>query len=482
MGISGYHEWLRQYFFDAIKRLQHTKSKRYEHILIDVNFILHKCLYTSKSRKDFIGKMFKMLDYVLSKFIPTKSLFLTIDGTSTFAKLLEQKKRREGMTDEYSDDVLSSLELTPGTKMMTEMENHLLTYIKHYESMCKFRKVECKVSSSKEPDEGEVKIFKEIKKIAEKNPYDNYLVIGNDADIVVLGLLATSSRNIDILFRNKNEMDIISINKIVNMARIKLELIQYPYNDQKTIMLRKDIALISILMGNDYLPKIAFTKNNVLWEAYAKYFELNKKYIYEVNKLNFVNFQKYLTILNQHIQQKYKNTECITDDKIIENYLTGLVWCIDSYSNGSTIDYEYQYDGDKNPSVYDLITYLNRHDEFQIKPITKGVPIPHEMYPLLVMPKKAKILIPERYHKLMDKEFAEYFYEDPKEIIDLKKELTNLRSTIIKRRKEGLDTEELRNNLKDKETHLKELKEKHLPKKFSISEIKELIKIGKECH
>lgn len=481
MGISGYHEWIRTIFYEAIQKIRKTKSKRYSHILIDVNFILHQCYYGSNSKEAFVKRIYQMLDNLLLKFIPTKSLYLTIDGTSTYAKLNEQKARRETMVDTFEEGNFSSLELTPGTELMIEMENYLNKYLDHYQKQCKFRKVKCILSSSKEPDEGEIKIFAKINEIQKKVLNEKCLVIGNDADIIVLGLLTLQTNQIDILFRNKNEMDIISIEKIIQLAREKLYIPFYYYKHQKIVNLRKDLALISILMGNDYVPKITYANSNIFWKSYSEYYRMYKNFIFDTNTLDLSSLKKFLVVLRSNMKKTYQNTFHIQDNKIIKNYLKGIVWCINAYKKGCTYDTDYKYNGPddnnkKGPSVNDLINFISENPD-EVIPVQKGgnKPIPYELYPVLVIPKKAKSLIPKKYHKIMDTELSEYYYEEPKELKNKREKLRNLRSTIEKKRKEGIDTEYLRKEKNEEEKKFKKLKEQYRPKKHSIEEIKKII-------
>ena len=109
MGIKSYYEWLHKNYEYAIK--QAIKIQKYDHILIDTNFVLHNAMYNSKTEKDFIVRVYQALDFIFSRFIALHSVYIAIDGPAPYSKIALQRKRRSKiMSDQLERDTISLLE------------------------------------------------------------------------------------------------------------------------------------------------------------------------------------------------------------------------------------------------------------------------------------------------------------------------------------------------------------------------------------
>ena len=112
---------------------------------------------------------------------------------------------------------------------MNNLKSQILKYLDDRKDWFKFRKVDFIVSSSEEYGEGEIKIIKKLRSLSKKNKQYTNLIIGNDADLVVIAMACISSSKIDIMFNNHNSKKIININKIANTFSKKI------FNEKKIL-------------------------------------------------------------------------------------------------------------------------------------------------------------------------------------------------------------------------------------------------------
>lgn len=102
---------------------------------------------------------------ILNNFIATKKIIFAIDGVPVYAKVVLQQQRRLNMTKKkcYNKDI-SPIHLTPGTKLMYELEGNLNNYIINAKKKYKYLNVEIKLYPSNTPNEGELKNIQQGKK------------------------------------------------------------------------------------------------------------------------------------------------------------------------------------------------------------------------------------------------------------------------------------------------------------------------------
>jgi 5'-3' exonuclease len=107
-GIRGFRAWFETQFPDAITTIDlddyhnNNKSKKnarqtcdeFDHVLVDVNQLLHRCVRKSKSDGHALVLLIKELDSIVELANPKKSLVLATDGPPSAAKLATQRQRR----------------------------------------------------------------------------------------------------------------------------------------------------------------------------------------------------------------------------------------------------------------------------------------------------------------------------------------------------------------------------------------------------
>ena len=410
MGIDNFHTWLRQKFPGSYIPIK--TNNIYEYIYIDVNFILHNSIYGCKTENDFIKKLYLQLDIIFANFIATKKIFFSLDGPSSFAKIILQRKRRTMTSDKVNKNAISSLYITPGIEPMKRIETYLKTYVDKLKTNYRFINPDTYMSSSNEPDEGEIKICYEVIKNGLSNLNHRHLIIGNDSDLIALSMGMKPIHNINILVKGKSENQLISLTKLLqlhckNINRLdKIEKLSIS-------TLRNDFVVISIMMGNDYLPKLGYVKHEKLWKIYydlIRSLHENETLMNDDYTFNDCIMKKFMFNAYNSLSNGFKKVGVDTyNDVRSKSYLEGILWCLKMYQTGKCPQYNYSYIGKIAPHPYELLFHLHAEKEITLKE-SNYQPIPAEIYSLIIMPKNASYLIPKKYHNLMNHELK-YLYE-----------------------------------------------------------------------
>lgn len=282
--------------------------------------------------------------------------------------------------------------------------------------------------------------------------------------------------NINILVRNKNANELISLSRLLELYSIhigrKNEITALATNN-----IRDDFVIISIMMGNDYLPKLGYINHEHLWESYyelVKMIENNETLIIN-NTINNKIFSKFMYIIYKNLSNNFKKVTIHTYNlNRTKSYFDGLVWCLNMYKNGICTKYDYIYIGKKSPHPYELLFYISSNENLIEIPKSNIEPIPVDIYPLILLPKKGSYLISEKYRFLLDGELK-YLYEvEECKICDgFKKNLNKLNKKI---HSENLK-EEYNNELHKYNEH----KKKHIVS-FNINDIYNIIKIANKIN
>ena len=284
-------------------------------------------------------------------------------------------------------------------------------------------------------------------------------------------MACTYSKKIYIMLKNKYENIIISIDKLVDDLS---KSFKKNINKKK---LKTDFSIISILNGNDYIPKLKFSNNEVLWYAYIK--TKNKRKDYLVNKgiFNKTFLKVFMTNLLVLIKPRYNKFNIKEFNKeYIENYLQALLWCNNMYKNGSCSMFDFMC-YELSPKPIDILHYLliNKNINFKI-PKSNTKPINTSIYPLLLLPKKASKLIPDKFKSILNSKLN-YIYKN--EECDFCNSIN--KKILIK--KSSLDNdfsinEKILNELKELNTQLKSHKKTH-KFKFNINDINYIVSLQK---
>lgn len=402
MGIKDYQSLIKSRFTESFID---TNINIYDYIYIDMNYIFHVSISNCRTMNEFIKKTKLYLNTIFSNFIATKKIYFAIDGPSSYAKMILQRKRRMACVDSLSNNVVSSLCISPGTNMMKRLEEFLCSYVNSLHASFGVIKPKIYMSSSNESGEGEVKICNQIiLNSADLN--HKHLIIGNDADIIVLSMGAIPVKNVNILI-NGNVSLMVSLNILIetfhkslnNCSCVKI----MNYNDA-----REDFVVLSIMMGNDYLPKLGFVTSEKIWSCYYDYMNKGGNLLMKDGKFNQKNMRNFMWNVYTKLSPANKKVSIeMFNNQRAASYLSGILWCLHMYKTGICPDYTYAYtSGVVHPCELILYLYTN-NVELQVN---SREAINAYVYPLMIMPYGAKCLVPNKFHKLMDGPLS-YLYE-----------------------------------------------------------------------
>lgn len=462
----------------------------YDDVYVDLNYVLHYCSYSANSEEEVLDKLCNFFDNVLIELVPTKSLTICSDGVAPLAKLVLQRQRRLNVSksiseksekadnsDKLESESFSTMMFTPGTTFMKSLKSKLSNYFKYIENtfVIKVNYLDDQI------DEAELKLKYKLMENMAENKNHTHIIVTNDADVVVMLTTLKKTHNTFIFSRSNNQNDIISIGKLVDLHTDKVGSSLNP---------SYDFALISIMMGNDYLPKIRLADFDKLWDSYKFVLEVIPSGLVDDDfKINHNFFVKMLHKIIEMSKQKSLNMVTVHNgfNNIYSNYFDGLTWCLETYQTGKCKRYDYMYEYQESPHPLGLILNILSNNKLLELNKTEYPAISPHLYAILVLPNSAKHLINKKYHKFMENNDILYTTEKCVKCKDFYKEIKILKSDLTKTEAEfeGLDSDD-----SDSETLLtktKELKSKNsiISKKLiahkknhdklSLEDIKELI-------
>lgn len=385
MGIANFNKWIRETYPDAIIKFDNIK---YDCVYIDLNHILHCCLAGCDTFEQFSNKVCKRLESFINM-LNSNKFVIAIDGPAPYPKLLLQRKRRCDNKVITNNNELTPYALTPGTVLIQKIESVVSQKINEMNEHNAFLKIKFETSFSNIDGEGEIKINKKIKE--KEGIYNTVLVIGNDADIIVLSK-ARKIPNIYV-YNNSTKVELIDVKKIIAVNN-------------------NDFVFISLMLGNDYLPKLCYTTYNTLWQACDTYHFLHKAII----NYDFMQKKKYIRkkdcrtlftffcILNSLVKPTYAKFNINKyDKKHAKNYIDGLLWSLHLYLDATITKYDYVYNYSNSPTVANIMHYLitNIKKKYLV-PISDVLPIDHKHYTIFTIPLSHINLIPKECHDIVN--------------------------------------------------------------------------------
>ncbi len=386
MGIVNFHKFLKEKYNDAFKK---TWLETYDHIYIDLNYALHYSSYGAHTEKEIYTRLYKFIENTLLELVPTKTVVLATDGSAPLAKLLLQRRRRMNISKNSSNNF--GLLFTVGTKFMESLNEKMMDFMKYIEI------VFCiKVEFIGGVDESELKLKRKISEC--KNSKDSHIFVSNDADTIVM--LCTLNNFKNVFVHNKSET--LSICKLLDLHTDSVGC-------SKNFGL--DFAFISILFGNDYLPKLKYINYENVWKAYKSNI-INKDLSINKNILSL-----FLSSLKKLLKECYNNKFEIDElyHPMYDNYLDGLTWCLNMYYNGKCYRYNYMYKYDISPHPIGLLFHIYKYpDSLKLNTETYEH-INQQLYPILVLPKSSIHLIDKQYHEFANKSKILYQEEECEE-------------------------------------------------------------------
>lgn len=399
MGITNFNKWIREKYPNVF--MQNKYEHSFEHLYVDLNFVLHMCINNTKTIKGLIGKVMSYIVYVLKNVEITKSITFVTDGAGPLAKVMLQKIRRLAMVKCDIGNCLTPLILTPGTPFMKSLDEilkpKLLALGEEYNLKIKTILVG--------PDEAEMKIISYLSKLEENR--EKHIILSNDADVVVM-VASLQKKNIYVLQKTL-KFSIFDVN----------ELLEEHFINKKPKNMGYDFAMVSILMGNDYLPHMAFVKFDRIWNAYFNTLKIfgegfiNDKIEIDLKFLKTF-LREYLLLAPKSLSLKLTLEEIEKTD--YDNYLEGLIWCLTSYTKGECIDYDFICNRNKTIHPLGLLYIIEKMEKIEINKEMNKQSLEDDIYAALVIPKIGMEMIEKKYHKaIMGKLYYMYEMEDCEE-------------------------------------------------------------------
>ena len=279
MGIERFFSSLNK-DFDVVSDLTKPYDKiNCTHFMIDFNSIIHNVSSKMISKKDYkaidtfeielvTNIKLQIIDMLKNNIISDnlEYIMLAIDGVPSFAKMMEQKKRR------YIGDLMNLLlrdvelpinwsknNISPGTQFMDTLCSELKK--KEFMDECKTVCINLTgilVSDVYNPGEGEMKIVNCLKGIKTSN--SKICVYSPDSDMILLLLLLDLPVNLLRYDQQQSKIKKMEIYNLIDVNKFKRELINYcitrlgDIKDKQNII--NEIVYIFTLFGDDFLPKI----------------------------------------------------------------------------------------------------------------------------------------------------------------------------------------------------------------------------------
>jgi 5'-3' exonuclease len=209
MGIPSYFAHVLKKYPHVIKRLSELPC--IHNLYMDCNGMIYDVVrqmqYTPENtaayEAELLQRICDSIDACIAIMRPVSRVFLAFDGVAPVAKLNQQRERRykswylgemeaqrrrdhakQGTRIQPPKPAWNTSAITPGTKFMNALHDKLA---EHYDaSQCNLNGVSIIVSSSKEPGEGEHKLFEYIREHAAEHAGKNTVIYGLDADLIML--------------------------------------------------------------------------------------------------------------------------------------------------------------------------------------------------------------------------------------------------------------------------------------------------------
>jgi 5'-3' exonuclease len=481
MGIKHFWIWLKNNHKNNIKTIYKNQTNDagidVDILAIDMNGIFHTCAQMvyeygnhKPYRKRLLGKkkvinprkvFFKIastIEYYRKLVNPKKKLVLCVDGVAGLSKMYQQRGRRfvsvkDSKEEDIDLEVFNSNCISPGTKFMHDLNQYLHWYIQSQISMNpEWGDLEVIFSNEHVPAEGEHKIINYIRK--HKEPGESVAIHGQDADLIMLGLIAECEKMYivrDDSYR-LNEIHIVNITNI--RKEITSRLTENVLESKRTIT---DFVLMCYSVGNDFLPQIPGIEIleggiDTMLSIYLDILEDHGKLtsVYKnTTKINKKNFKHFITALasmeeeminnklaikhkffedelvetcshinkdKKYVMDMVKYKEKYYEKKFPENtkvkdicleYIKGLHWILTYYSFGIPC-WNWVYKYDYSPFMSDIVEYI---DQYKHKKFVMDSPITPFEQLITILPAESKNLLPKALQNV-SKELPLYFPEE----------------------------------------------------------------------
>ena len=338
MGIPSYFSYVIKNYTRIIRSLQSFSPGSFEHLYMDCNSIIYDSYYTIMKSDNSINiqtveleaaiiqSVIQKIEHYIHYLHPTQTVFIAFDGVAPFAKMDQQRTRRNKshflstiplFSKECKWDLSS---ITPGTNFMNTLSRSINQHFLHSENKYNVRRMI--VSCSDEKGEGEHKLFQHLRNHPFEN--DNVAVYGLDSDLIMLSIFHLKYCKNIYIFREapeflKNSIPVDCQGEephfvdIQSLGKGILSHMNCKYNSIRRLY---DYVFICFFLGNDFLPhfpamNIRTHGIDVLLDIYNQYIGKHPDayFISEQNKIQWKYVSRFINELakreHEYLTQEY---------------------------------------------------------------------------------------------------------------------------------------------------------------------------------
>lgn len=349
MGIPSYFSYIIKNHSNIIRNIQFHKSHAkttFNGLYMDCNSIIYDAVHTlekqiaksnslynaqglrhnssNHSLNDFersvIDAVVIRIREYINTILPTTVLYIAFDGVAPLAKMDQQRSRRyktafmsaisfdnplfpfgKNSTPETGgNNIWNTSAITPGTSFMTMLSNRIHAEFNSESGVLLYggyRIPHVVVSTSTEPGEGEHKMFAYMRQHVQPN--EHIAVYGLDSDLIMLSILhSIFCRNI-FIFRETPQFSksILPVHLrsdtndllFLNIRELTKSILKEMHCDEYHTQRIYDYILISVLLGNDFLPHMVSLNLRVngmaeLLQMYAEHVTKRREYLVSSDK------------------------------------------------------------------------------------------------------------------------------------------------------------------------------------------------------
>jgi hypothetical protein len=398
MGIDDFIPYIKKVYGKACSNVFDVS---YDNLYIDFNHVLHHTCYVAENTDDLMDRTREYLRGIIKKVKPKKRIIIASDGAAPLAKMLLQRQRRLNSIKMIDGDInldkKLNLHLTSGTSFMNGLEKELLGFIDYLKETYK---VEVMMFIT-DPDEGEIKIKRQLLKLQKKFPNETHIIYSLDSDVI---LILFSCDDLTKIYQMLNKDLILHFGAMYD---------EHVKRFGKTENTKNDFVIINLLMGNDYIPKVSFVKLENLWEAYEQVAKRRPRGLIVFNdslqngkpgvSIDPIFFHDILYIASKkspkHMIDRFKITDLKSSH--YDDYLKGLYWCFGMYVTGNCSDKRYIYERtNPSPHVSGVMMAVIHNNDYT-STTTEAIDV--DLYGIFLIPEKANSLLSKEQIMIAEK-------------------------------------------------------------------------------
>jgi 5'-3' exoribonuclease 1 len=346
MGIPSYFAHVLKKYPRVIKRISELPC--INNLYLDCNGMIYDVVRQMQFSPDkqaeyeaeLLQRICESIDACIAVMRPTSSVFIAFDGVAPVAKLnqqrerrykswylgvMETQRRRDITAQNQKTGVKGRIEppkpawntsaITPGTNFMNTLHNKLLEYFDASDPAALNARygADIIISSSKEPGEGEHKLFEYIREHAAQHAAATTVIYGLDADLIMLCMSHLHVSRGIYLYRETPEF-VRSINVALDeKERYYMDIPEFA--DAIVEQLTKgevpltnmggkvmDYIFVCFMLGNDFMPhfpalNIRTTGIATLLEAYRATIASDETITIQGGGIHWPTYKKFIAAL-----------------------------------------------------------------------------------------------------------------------------------------------------------------------------------------